>query len=136
VLRDLASLVRINQKQRVLDLILSIARRDPDSVPGRWRRGFPQGDQSAVDNSESFLPRAALGVLSEERAKMISRDLRFSAQIHGSAEMIFDLVADMPNYDRWLPDSSAFGGTVDVKPYPVRLGTTYLDAGPVLKPGL
>jgi len=100
------------------------------------RRGFPQGDQSAVDNSESFLPRAALGVLSEERAKMISRDLRFSAQIHGSPEMIFDLVADMPNYDRWLPDSSAFGGTVDVTPYPVRLGTTYLDAGPVLKPGL
>src|SRR5437899_11411080 len=24
---------------------------------------------------------------------------------------------------------------VDVTPYPVRLGTTYLDAGPVLKPG-
>lgn len=66
---------------------------------------------------------------------MISRDLRFRAQIHGSPEMIFDLVADMPNYDRWLPDSSAFGGTVDVTPYPVRLGTTYLDAGPVLKPG-
>jgi ribosome-associated toxin RatA of RatAB toxin-antitoxin module len=41
---------------------------------------------------------------------MISRDLRFRAQIHGSPEMIFDLVADMPNYDRWLPDSSALGG--------------------------
>ncbi len=49
--------------------------------------------------------------------------------------MIFDLVSDMPNYDRWLPDSSVFGGTVDVTPYPVRLDTTYLDAGPVLKPG-
>jgi hypothetical protein len=41
----------------------------------------------------------------------------------------------MPNYSRWLPDSGVFGGTVDVKPYPVRLGTTYLDAGPVEKPG-
>jgi len=49
--------------------------------------------------------------------------------------MIFDLVADMPNYGRWLPDSSAFGGTVSVTPYPVRLGTTYLDAGPIQKPG-
>lgn len=63
------------------------------------------------------------------------RDLRFTAQIGGSSELIFDLVADMPNYGRWLPNSSAFGGTVDVAPYPVRLGTTYLDAGPILKPG-
>ena len=35
--------------------------------------------------------------------------------------MIFDLVADMSNYGRWLPNSSAFGGTVDVTLYPVRL---------------
>jgi hypothetical protein len=28
-----------------------------------------------------------------------------------------------------------FGGTISVTPYPVRLGTTYLDAGRVLKPG-
>ena len=41
----------------------------------------------------------------------------------------------MPNYGRWLSDSSVFGGTVDVTPNPVRLGTTYLDAGPVQKPG-
>jgi hypothetical protein len=38
----------------------------------------------------------------------------------------------MPNYGRWLPDSDAFGGTVNVTPYPVR---PYLDAGPVEKPG-
>jgi len=66
---------------------------------------------------------------------MLTKDLRFTTHIHGSPETIFDLVADMPNYARWLPNSSAFGGTVDVKPYPVRLGTTYLDAGPILKPG-
>jgi uncharacterized protein YndB with AHSA1/START domain len=66
---------------------------------------------------------------------MIRRVLRFTAQIDGTPERLFDLVADMPNYSRWLPNSSAFGGTVDVKPYPVRLGTTYLDAGPILKPG-
>jgi len=66
---------------------------------------------------------------------MFSKDLRFVTQITGPAEMIFDLVADMPNYGRWLPASSAFGGTVDVTPYPVRLGTTYVDAGPILKLG-
>ena len=59
----------------------------------------------------------------------------FTAQIAGPPEILFDLVADMPNYSRWLPDSGVFGGTVNVTPYPVRLGTTYLDAGPVEKPG-
>jgi uncharacterized protein YndB with AHSA1/START domain len=66
---------------------------------------------------------------------MSTKELRFTAHIHGSRETVFDLVADMPNYGRWLPDSSAFGGTVNVTPYPVRLGTTYLDAGPIQKPG-
>lgn len=61
--------------------------------------------------------------------------LRFTSQIAGPPEVVFDLVADMPNYGKWLPDSSSFGGTVDVTPYPVRLGTTYLDAGPIQKPG-
>ncbi|MRX11791.1 hypothetical protein GJ697_28580 [Pseudoduganella sp. FT25W] len=36
----------------------------------------------------------------------------------------------MPAYQRWLPDSEAFGGTRDVQPYPVQQGTTYLDWGP------
>ena len=55
---------------------------------------------------------------------------RFTARIEGSPETIFNLIADMPNYGRWLPGSEAFGGTTEVSPYPVRLGTTYLDAGP------
>jgi uncharacterized protein YndB with AHSA1/START domain len=70
-----------------------------------------------------------------EEVLMSSSQLRFTTQIAGPTETIFDLVADMPNYRRWLPDSDVFGGTVDVTPYPVRLGTTYLDAGPVEKPG-
>jgi uncharacterized protein YndB with AHSA1/START domain len=61
--------------------------------------------------------------------------LAFLIQIGASAERVFELVADMPNYRDWLPDSAAFGGTVNVTPYPVRLGTTYLDAGPIQKPG-
>src|ERR1700685_475432 len=61
--------------------------------------------------------------------------LEFTAQIGGPPEGVFDRVADLPNYSRWLPDSDVFGGTVNVTPYPVRLGTRYLDAGPVEKPG-
>jgi uncharacterized protein YndB with AHSA1/START domain len=66
---------------------------------------------------------------------MSTARLRFTSQIAGTPEIIFDLIADMPNYGRWLPDSDAFGGTVVVTPDPVRPGTTYLDAGPVEKPG-
>jgi hypothetical protein len=58
---------------------------------------------------------------------------KFTAQIKGTQEAIFDLIADMPNYGHWLPGSDAFGGTTEVKPYPVRMGTTYLDAGPAGK---
>jgi hypothetical protein len=60
----------------------------------------------------------------------------FRATIQGSPEVIFDLVADMPNYDCWLPGSDSFGGTTQVTPYPVQLGTTYLDGGPLgMRPG-
>ena len=55
---------------------------------------------------------------------------QFTVRIAGAPQAIFDLLADMPNYGRWLPGSNAFGGTTEVVPYPVRLGTTYLDAGP------
>ena len=66
---------------------------------------------------------------------MYTRELIFAAQISGSPDTIFDLVADMPNYGRWLPDSSAFGGTIDVLPYPVRLGTTLPRYRSYSKPG-
>jgi uncharacterized protein YndB with AHSA1/START domain len=68
--------------------------------------------------------------------RMTSREFKFTTEINGCPQTVFDLVADMPNYGRWLPDSSAFGGTVNVTPYPVQLGTTYLDAGPIEKPGV
>ena len=58
---------------------------------------------------------------------------QFTARIEGSLETIFNLIADMQNYGRWLPGSQAFGGTMGGSPYPVRLGTTYLDAGPAGK---
>lgn len=39
---------------------------------------------------------------------------RFTARMEGSPETIFDLVADMPNYGRWLAGSDAFGQTTEL----------------------
>jgi uncharacterized protein YndB with AHSA1/START domain len=74
-------------------------------------------------------------------ASVEEADVHQELEVHDSdqrspPETIFDLLADMPNYRRWLPDSPVFGGTVNVEPYPVRIGTTFLDAGPVEKPGI
>jgi hypothetical protein len=44
--------------------------------------------------------------------------------------LLFDLLADMPNYGRWLPGSEQFGRTTDVQPYPVQLGSRYHDGKP------
>jgi uncharacterized protein YndB with AHSA1/START domain len=55
---------------------------------------------------------------------------RFSAHVNRPASLLFDLLADMPHYGRWLPGSDAFSGTRDVFPYPVQQGTRYIDYGP------
>jgi uncharacterized protein YndB with AHSA1/START domain len=57
-------------------------------------------------------------------------DLHFTTSIEGPAEEIFALIADLPNYERWLPGSSDFGAIAEIAPLPVGLGTTYVDAGP------
>jgi hypothetical protein len=44
--------------------------------------------------------------------------------------ILFELLSDMPNYGRWLPDSTAFSATTDVEPYPVQLGSRYHDGRP------
>ena len=56
--------------------------------------------------------------------------LHFTAHIEGSCETVFELIADITHYDRWLPRSSAFGAITQVSPTPVGLGTTYIDQGP------
>jgi hypothetical protein len=37
---------------------------------------------------------------------MSEAHLRFASRIAAPPEIVFDLIADMPNYGRWLPDSS------------------------------
>lgn len=58
----------------------------------------------------------------------------YSAEISAPAASIFDLLADLPNYGRWLPGSTAYAATTDVEPYPVRLGSRYHDGKPA-EPG-
>jgi hypothetical protein len=54
----------------------------------------------------------------------------YSSRIEAPAASLFELLADMPNYHRWLPASAQFGRITDVEPYPVRLGTRYHDGKP------
>jgi uncharacterized protein YndB with AHSA1/START domain len=54
----------------------------------------------------------------------------YTASIAAPPELLFDLLADMPNYGRWLPPSGQYGQTTDVQPYPVQLGSRYHDGKP------
>ena len=54
----------------------------------------------------------------------------YTSQVAAPGAAVFGLLADMPNYARWLPGSDQFGRTTDVEPYPVRLGSRYHDGKP------
>ncbi len=56
--------------------------------------------------------------------------LHFTADIEGPSETIFALIANLIQYDQWLPRSRAFGAVTQVSPTPVGLGATYVDTGP------
>lgn len=54
----------------------------------------------------------------------------YQSRVDAPPALLFDLLSDMPNYGRWLPDSTAFTATTDVEPYPVQLGCRYHDGRP------
>lgn len=56
--------------------------------------------------------------------------LQVTADINGTRETIFDLIADLAHYDRWLPGSRVFGGMTQVSPVSPGVGTIYAD-GPM-----
>ena len=58
----------------------------------------------------------------------------YNAKVAAQPAALFELLSDMPNYRRWLPQSDAFGETTDVVPYPVQLGSRYHDGKPA-EPG-
>jgi uncharacterized protein YndB with AHSA1/START domain len=57
-------------------------------------------------------------------------EIPLEAAFECSAERVFEVVADLCGQDRWLAQSKAFRGTVDVSDNPVRLGSTYREPTP------
>lgn len=57
-------------------------------------------------------------------------ELRWETDIRATAERIFSLLADLRDYDRWLPPSAAFRGTHEISEGPIGIGTTYVEPGP------
>jgi uncharacterized protein YndB with AHSA1/START domain len=56
-------------------------------------------------------------------------EIHMEVDIEASAEEVFDAIADLRGYDRWLPHSSAFEGTTEISPGPIAAGTTYVEPG-------
>jgi hypothetical protein len=54
----------------------------------------------------------------------------YQSTVAAPRELLFHLIADMPNYPRWLPPSGQYTQTTAVEPYPVRLGSRYHDGQP------
>jgi uncharacterized protein YndB with AHSA1/START domain len=54
--------------------------------------------------------------------------LHFTTHIDGPSETIFELIADLAHYGRWLPSSRAFDAVTQVSA-PIGLGTTYVNTG-------
>ena len=57
-------------------------------------------------------------------------DIHLSVEINRPPEIVFNLLADIANYSRWLPPSKDYSETVDISESPVKQGTTYLDKNP------
>ena len=57
-------------------------------------------------------------------------DIPAETDIRCPAETVFDLIIDFRGQDRWLTQSAAFRGTLDISSDPVALGTTYREPGP------
>jgi uncharacterized protein YndB with AHSA1/START domain len=57
-------------------------------------------------------------------------ELHWETDIHATPERVFSLLADLRDYDRWLPNSSAFRGTHRISDGPIGVGTTYVEPGP------
>ena len=47
--------------------------------------------------------------------------------IAASPEVVFDLIADLHGYRRWLPSAGDYEGTSEISPPPVAVGTTYVE---------
>ncbi len=56
--------------------------------------------------------------------------LSWEEDIRASADKVFSMLAELRDYNRWLPLSSAYHGTLEISEGPIGLGTTYVEPGP------
>ncbi len=54
-------------------------------------------------------------------------DIHLTVDIRCSPETVFDTLADIVHYDKWLAPSGTYNATTDVSDSTVRAGTTYVD---------
>jgi hypothetical protein len=57
--------------------------------------------------------------------------LSWEADIAADADEVFSLLVELRDYGRWLPNSSAYHGTLEISDGPIRVGTTYIEPGPL-----
>jgi uncharacterized protein YndB with AHSA1/START domain len=55
--------------------------------------------------------------------------LHFETTINCRPAVVFDLIADLKGYARWLNSSQLFEGLMEITENPVKLGTEYVDKG-------
>jgi uncharacterized protein YndB with AHSA1/START domain len=84
----------------------------------------------AVLEKHGFRSGSCAKLRSGFAAGLTMTELRFEVEIGASAERVYALLADLRDYDRWLPNSAAFRGTVRISDGPIAVGTTYLEPGP------
>lgn len=56
--------------------------------------------------------------------------MQFETTIQRPVDAVFALIADLPNYGKWLPSSNLFGSVTEYSEHPIRAGTQYVDTGP------
>ena len=56
-------------------------------------------------------------------------ELVFTKDIHAPTQAVFDLIADLPNYNRWLPPSNLYAAVTQYSELPIKKGTQYIDQG-------
>jgi uncharacterized protein YndB with AHSA1/START domain len=66
---------------------------------------------------------------SKDNIEMI--ELHWEVNIRASAERVFSLLGELREYDRWLPRSAAFKGTIEISAGPIAVGTAYIEQGPL-----
>lgn len=60
-------------------------------------------------------------------------EMRFKTEINSPIARVFELIADLKSYPRWLAPSQTYSEVTQATEEPTRLGTTYTDTGSAAK---